>query len=169
MKHTKWCLATSWEYKRNDGNKTRDKRKIQVAINLMRRVTQVLYVRSVFSVLMWCDVVRKRWKFTEHSDDGFSWLSLPRFSVNGPLDAVPETVALYSEAHPHVKYRYGQHRHEEKYETTELIKREVRHIRQQHGTHRRLLGMTTGSCKQMRETCLSSSKFLSSHFHILSL
>lgn len=114
-----------------------------------------LYVVCVCMCACMCAyMIRKRRKFTEHSDDGFSWLSLLRFSVNGALDAMPEAVALYSETHSHIEHCYRQHRHEKEYETAELVKRELGHVRQQHGTHRRFLGIATGSCKQMRETLL---------------
>lgn len=90
----------------------------------------------------------KRRKFTEHSDDGFPRLGLLRLPVHGALDAASEPVALYSQAHPYIKHRDGQHRHEEKYEAAELVKREFRHIRQQHCAHCWLFGVATWSCEQ---------------------
>lgn len=114
-------------------------------------------------------MIRKRQKFTEHSDDGFSWLSLPRFSVNGAFDAMPEAVTLYSETHSHIEYRYRQHRHEKEYEAAQLVKRELGHVGQQHGTHRWLLGIATRSYKQMREARLVSLICSMKLFYFLAL
>lgn len=122
---------------------------VNVCMCIFLRVICMCLFTMCVCVYMW-----KSRKFTEHSEDGFSWLSLPRFSMNGALNATPEAVALYSETHSHIEHCYRQHWHEKEYETTKLVKRELRHVGQQHSTHRRFFRITTRFCKQMRETYL---------------
>lgn len=85
--------------------------------------------------------MKRKKRLTQHSDDGLSGLSLLRVSMDRPLrhriQCLPGTVPD-PQAHPRVNHQDHQHRYQEEYDAAQLVKRELRHVRQEHRADRRV-------------------------------